>query len=375
MVRKALANRMQQDTMLQSILGQPNAVETLERAMRDERLAGSYLFVGPEGVGKAYTALRFAALLCGANSDDDSRAKRIFEGSHPDVRMIQPTGKSNTIHVGQLWPRSESREFPSDRAMLRDLHFEPIAGPKRIFIINGAEGLRGGNDASGNSILKSLEEPPHYAHFILTASSGAGLLPTIVSRCQVVRFNPVPIEHIENILMSKFGVESQQAHFLSAYSEGRIGYAVALSRSPGLLAGREELLNLAYTLGRAPMIQSFKLAEQFKKLSAQLIAVDDFETEADDKEKNAREPILRGLDMLAIYFRDLMAVRVMGSADALVVNKDRLDQISKSAGLYSTGSLNRALRLIPEVRQAVDRNANTQLALEVLFAELATLRN
>ncbi|BDI31974.1 DNA polymerase III subunit delta' [Capsulimonas corticalis] len=359
--------------MLEEIVGQANAVATLEHAFPQGRLTGSYLFVGPDGVGKTTTAQLFAAQLCGATAPDDSVTRRVFAGTHPDVRMVEPAGKSNTIHVAQLWPRSESKDYPSERAMLRDLHFEPMAGPKRIFIIKEAEGLRGGNEASANSILKSLEEPPAYAHFILTAASTAGLLPTIVSRCQVIHFGLLPAGEIETILIARHGADPDQARFLAAYCEGRIGRAISLLRSPDLLAGRDELLDLADRALRAPQIASFKLAEEFRKLAPKLKA-DSGDAAADEKERGAREPVLNALSMLAVYFRDLTALRVMGPSKAVIINADRAEHLKKGAPLYSEEALVKALSLIFAIRQGIERNANAQLATELLFAELAALR-
>lgn len=354
---------------LDTIIGQNGAVATLRNAVSHDRLAGSYLFIGPSGVGKATAALRFAALLCGAKSEDDRITTKILNGTHPDVRVVQPTGKSNTIHIGQLWPRGE-RDFPSERALLRDLHFEPMAGPKRVFIIDGAEGLRGGNDAAGNSILKSLEEPPPYAVFILTAESLSSLLPTIVSRCQIVRFGLASAEEIERLLTHTCLVDAAKARFLAAFSEGRIGYAVTLSRSNDLLAAREELLDLAASMITAKPIQAFKLSEEFRKLAPRLKSAVSPDAE-EDKEASAREPILKALDMLALYFRDLILMNsIDNSADAGIVNIDRRHQMAELVRQHNESYYADAVEKIMAVRYAIDRNANTQLALEVLFTQI-----
>lgn len=355
---------------LSGILGQSAAVTVLANAVSSGRLSGAYLFVGPGGVGKASTALRFAAVLCGAQSEDDPICRRVLQGSHPDVRVVAPAGKSHTIHVGQLWPRGESRDFPSDQAMLRDLHFEPMAGPKRVFIIDGAEGLRGGNGASANSILKTLEEPPAYAHFILTASSKSGLLPTIVSRCQMVRFGLSPAGDIEQALVGRFGVDASRAAFLSAFCEGRIGHAVVLSRSREMMQAREDLLDLAERSIPASGVQGFKLAEELRKLAPKLRPNAEPSTSGeDDKDAGAREPVLRSLDMLALYYRDLAALCV-GGPGARVVNVDRRDRLNALAAGRSLDQTVHAIELILGIRGAIERNANVQLALEVLFTQL-----
>ena len=358
--------------MLQDILGQPYAVRVLENALQQDRLAGSYLFVGPDGVGKATAARQFAKRLCGSLTDDDATAKAIDAGKSPDVRSLNPP-PSRIISVAQVWPRASHKEHPAENAMLRDFQFEPMAGPKRVFIIHDAEGLgRGGADA-GNSLLKSLEEPPPYAHFILTAASAGGVMPTIVSRCQVVQFGLLPAEDIEHALTTRFGVAPAQARFLAAYSEGRLGRAVSLARSPSLLAGRELLLDLARDLTSAPPIKSFKLGEEFRKLAPKLKASEDDEAAGDAEEKAGREPLGRALDLLAVYYRDVLAVTVLGGAKVSLVNIDRREEIIEAADRFSTEQMQRALALILDIRQCVERNANSQLAIDVLFTHLTTL--
>ena len=357
--------------MLQDILGQPYAVRVLENALQTDRLAGSYLFVGPDGVGKATAARQFAKSLCGAASDADPIARAIDAGTLPDVRSLDPP-PSHITSIAQLWPRPGHKEHLPENAMLRDLQFEPMASAKRVFLIHDAEGLgRGGADA-GNSLLKTLEEPPAYAHFILTASSTGGVMPTIVSRCQVVHFGLLPADAMETALETQFGVAPAQARFLAAYAEGRLGRAVALARSPSLLAGRESLLDLARDLLTAPPIKSFKLGEEFRKLAPKLKASADEEAETGE-EKAGRDPLGRALDLLAIYCRDVLSMRLLGTERAHLVNVDRQPEILSLAERYTPAQMERALALLLDVRQAIERNANSQLAVEVLFTHLTTL--
>jgi DNA polymerase III subunit delta' len=361
--------------VLDGIIGQHAAVTVLRNALHSGRLSGAYLFVGPAGTGKATTAQRFAAAMCGAESETDSVYRRVMAGTHLDVRTVQPAGKSHTIHVGQLWPRGENREYPSELAMLRDLHFEPMAGPRRVFIIDGAEGLRGGNEAAGNSILKTLEEPPAYAHFILTAQSQSTLLPTIASRCQVVRFGLAAADEIEKALVGRFNVDAGRARFLSIYCEGRLGHAVVLCRSQELMAAREDLLDLAERTLTARPVEAFKMGEEIRKLAPRLRPATDISGDGagdtEDKETSAREPILRALEMLAFYYRDLAAARAAGASDARIVNVDRRSRLSElAAKARSLESLIGSVETILGIRTAIERNAHVQGALEVLFTQL-----
>ena len=356
--------------MLQDILGQPYAVRVLENAYHEDRMAGAYLFVGPDGVGKATAARQFAKLLCGASSDADPVARAIDAAKSPDVRTLDPP-PSRITSIAQVWPRPGHKEHPAENALLRDLQYEPMAGPKRVFILHDAEGLgRGGADA-GNSLLKTLEEPPPYATFILTAASTGGVMPTIVSRCQVVHFGLLPAALIESTLQARFEVAPAQARFLAAYSEGRLGRAVALARSPSLLAGREALLDLAHDLLTAPPVKSFKLGEEFRKLAPKLKATEDDDAAAEPgEEKAGREPLGRALDLLATYFRDVLSLGVMGPAHANLVNADRRSELEALAKRHAPERMEHALGLLLDIRQAIERNANSQLAVEVLFTGL-----
>lgn len=361
--------------MLRNILGQPYAIKVLEDAVAAGRLSGSYLFVGPDGVGKATAAREFAKLLCGSVSDADPIARAIDAGTFPDVREIKPAGKSNTYRIAQLWPREDDaakKDFPPENAFLRDLHLQPMSAPKRVFILDNAEAL---NPASGNSILKTLEEPPAYAHFILVSPSAANVLPTILSRCQVVHFGLLPAADIEQALIQQYAVAPGPAHFLAAYCEGRLGYAVRLARSPSLLAAREELLDWARDLSTAPSIKAFKLNEELRKIAPKLRAGEDADaSEPDEKERGIREPLGRSLDILAVYFRDMIAVRLMGDANASLVNLDRRAEIVGGAEHYTEAQLADAVALIISIRQAIERNANAQLALDVLLTRLTARR-
>ena len=191
-----------------------------------------------------------------------------------------------------------------------------------------------------------------------------------MSRCQVVHFGLLAAGMIESTLQTRFEVAPAQARFLAAYSEGRLGRAVALARSPSLLSGREALLDLAHDLLTAPPIKSFKLGEEFRKLAPKLKATEDDEAAEPGEEKAGREPLGRALDLLATYFRDVLSLGVMGQARANLVNADRREELIALAGRHAPERMEHALGLLLDIRQAIERNANSQLAVEVLFTGL-----
>jgi DNA polymerase-3 subunit delta' len=358
--------------MFSKLVGQIQAATILQDAVTSGRLPGAYLFTGPSHTGKAYAAILLAeALNC---TFPDSTGKpcgrcpscaAIAKGTHPDVRTVAPTGPSRILRIPQFWPRDGVKDFPSDRAMLRDLHFAAVLGKKRVFIIEDADAL---NEDTGNSLLKVLEEPPPYALFVLTATSTGSVLPTIASRCQVIRFTRIPVADIEAVLERNHGLDSAKVAFLAGYCEGAIGEAIRLASHPALFEARGVLLDLAADLtSGAPIIQAFQLADGFRKASDTLGASEDG---AD--EKSTRVSLTRGLDLLAIWYADLLRERVNPSL-ARLVNADRRTQLSTHARHFDESSLHQAIRLVMDTRRYVERNANAQIAIEVLATQLLHL--
>jgi DNA polymerase-3 subunit delta' len=360
--------------VLSGVVGQERARAILTNAVARNRIAGSYLFLGPDGVGKTTTALLFAALLCGATSPSDPIVRRIREGTHPDVRVVQPTGRSHSIHIGQLWPRAAGGDHPAFDAMLRDIQYEPLSGPRRVFIIRDAEGLSRGGENAANSILKTLEEPPSYAHFILTATSAPVLLPTIVSRCQVVPFSALPPGAVARLLVEQHGIPAEQAGFLAAYAEGRPGVALRLARSRDVLLARDQVLDIAETLSRSRPIQAFKLSDAFRKVAPGIRGASDG-VEAGSDDRGNREPLRAALEIVASFYRDMAAVCSLSGAGPTpaLINVDRRETIVRCATGYHWRSLQQAVDRIAGTRLAIERNAYGQTAIDVLFVELGAL--
>src|SRR6266487_1969275 len=220
--------------MFTNLLGNDEAKETLRRLFAGERLPGSLLFIGDEGIGKKLFALEFAKILncrnpvgveacneCSSckrisrskfppfgNADDDK--ERIIWSEHADVAMVRPY--KQIIRVSPI------------RELEREANFRPFEGTARVFIIEDADYM---NDQASNALLKTLEEPQPSSHLILTTSNPTALLPTIRSRCQVIRFAPIPHQQIEKFLIEKESMSAADAVLLARTSQGSIGRACA----------------------------------------------------------------------------------------------------------------------------------------------------
>ena len=213
------------------VIGQPAAVAALQTALRRNAVPQAYLFVGPDGSGKTTTALAFAQAASCKNPTSEHDAcgtcvncVRIRENTHPDVVRISPDGEFTRIW--QLWSRPGHPP-----GALETLPFAPIAAPKRFYLIEKAETL---NDESANSLLKALEEPPLYVQFVLCVPAPTSVLPTILSRCQMVRFRQAPTPAIADALAARRGLSPSEARILAAYAEGLPGRAFRLADAPDL---------------------------------------------------------------------------------------------------------------------------------------------
>ncbi|AEH44468.1 DNA polymerase III, delta prime subunit [Thermodesulfatator indicus DSM 15286] len=234
------------------IKGQEKALAILKQAQEENRLPHAYLFLGPEGVGRETTALSlFRRLLCVKQSGcgECVPCKKFERGNHPDVEIIQPQGKS--IKIEQI------------RELEAKLYFRPLEAERRFILFTDAEAM---TREAANALLKSLEEPPAYTLFVLIAKSTEGLLPTIVSRCQVLRFRPIPKDTLKELLVKRLGITSEEAEGLAILAEGSVARALRLAEKGYL----EELARLvkAIATGKPHLIVS--VAEVLPKLGEDL---------------------------------------------------------------------------------------------------------
>ncbi|MFZ5823473.1 MAG: DNA polymerase III subunit delta' [Bacillota bacterium] len=323
-----------------AILGQPLAVRLLRQAVSAQKVAHAYLFVGPQGVGKRLTAMELAKTLnClsprpeGAACDTCVSCRKMGATPpiHPDLLVITPDGRF--IKTDQM------RELQSE------MYARPTEGRARVAIIDGAERL---NAEAGNRVLKLLEEPPGYAVFALLTHNLAGVLPTIVSRCQIVNFPPLATDEVATFLREQRGLNAGQARLFAALSGGSIGRAAELEGSPEVIARRDEACDLLRRLADLDDVDLLAQAEGLEK---------------------QKENLDGWLEMLTIWLRDALVLS-QGAPENLVVNADKVSEARRLEARYGTQSLMAMLEAVSETRGHLLRNANTRLALDVLMLRL-----
>jgi DNA polymerase-3 subunit delta' len=214
------------------IEGHDDTVEQFRRALARGRMASSFLFAGPAGIGKRTFAIKLAqALLCQTRAEtaldpcgECASCVQVNAGTHPDLKMIAKPKDRASIPLDLLIGEKAHR---GQEGLCHDISLKPSMGGRKIAVIDDADLL---NVEGANCLLKTLEEPPPRSVLILIGTSPAKQLPTIRSRCQLIRFSPLSTEVVANLLRSKDLVaDAEEAMRLAQYSEGSLKRALELT--------------------------------------------------------------------------------------------------------------------------------------------------
>lgn len=368
---------------LQGTEHQPHARMALQAALSsDDQLSHAYLFHGPPGTGKRTAARAFAAVLLGRGQDADADVeRRVLAGVHPDLTWVEPRG-AHEILVDDVRTR-----------VVREVAMRPFESSRRVFVITDAERM---NDESQNALLKTLEEPSPFAHIVLVSSAPGRLLPTIPSRCQGVRFGPVPAERIAELLLAD-GVEETVALACARLSGGDVEKARWLAgagaeqrqeaeRAVQATLGADGDSNEVWALAEPwrPLLERAAAegasAEGFAKEAMQEAlqseprkgrsgAVREHELQARRARRRAHTASLdRSLELVELWFRDLVAVSSGGERH--VLNADRIEELKRGAAGRDLWRLVQCVDLCEDTRRRLERNVLEDLALEALFNRL-----
>ncbi len=317
------------------ILGHRRPIRLLQKAILNDHLPQAYLFFGPEGIGKGLTAVTLAkALNCEEGKEDCCdkclSCRRIEDSNHPDVMVIRPDGRFIRID--------------SIRQLQRALSYRAYEGKKRVCILEGADQMKA---EGANALLKTLEEPPRDTLLILLATESESLLPTIVSRCQQVRFTPLPIDAMIEVLTRQLSIEKGEARTLAELSQGSLGKAFEMFEHE-VWEKRQEIIRDLMGLSSQGVQRAFAMAESLAGLGESL-------------------PLI--FPVMMSWYRDLMVWKEHKDVDRLI-NQDFHKDVKERAVLMSPRSLVRRIEAINQTSKALNLNANPRLAMESLMLQL-----
>lgn len=368
--------------MLAELDRQPGARAVLAPALApDGAPSHAYLFHGPGGAGKRAVARAMAAeLLCAGAPDPAGARARVLSGAHPDLTWIVPSG-AHEILVSDI-----------DEPVVAAASRTPFEAGCRVFVIERVDEL---GDEAANRMLKTLEEPPRYVHMILLTDRLTEVLPTISSRCQLVRFDPPGLEQVAAEVQQP-GVTDEQAMACARLSLGDLVRARLMASPLGseLRAAAERMAGAVLEGESARAKPWAGMLAAVRRQGEQLVAELEREAEREielypSKERKRvqgewaerikrarRREETRGLDLglqlVALWFADLAALA--WGVPELARNCDRLAELrAGAAGARGAGDPRRliaAVELVEETRRRFVLNVSEELACEALCYRL-----
>ena len=325
------------------LIGHEWAVALLAEHVARQEVRHAYLFVGPKGIGRRTLALRLAQALnclhppspgeaCGQCRICDQTGRM----QHADLAVVQAEQEGGTLKVDQI------------RTLQRSLALSPYEARYRMALLLRFEEA---NHNAMNALLKTLEEPAPQVVLAVTAESPESLLPTIVSRCEVIRLRPLSVEQVTRGLKERRDtlrdIEDEQLNVLAHISGGRPGYAIHLGQHPDLLEIRTKWLEEHWRLMTAGRVERFASAEKLAK---------------------NQDDLRSAIQIWLSYWRDVL-LRAAGSS-VPVANLDRLNEIDNLSGWLTVDRIAGFISKLERALVLLDRNANARLTAEVLLLDL-----
>ena len=328
--------------MTWDMLGHEWAVSVLKQHVAGGGFRHAYLFTGPQGVGRRTMALRLAqALNCpqpsapGEPCRQCRTCQQIENMQHPDLAVVQAEQVGGTLKVDQI------------RELQHSLSLAPYQANYRVALLLRFEEA---HVSAQNALLKTLEEPPDKVVLLVTAESAESLLPTVASRCELLRLRPLPLEMVQAGLQERWGMPAEEARLLAHLSGGRPGNALRLYQSPELLEQRQIWLDDLHQLLRSNRVQRFAYADKLSR----------------DKEKR-RDALQAWLSL----WRD--ALLCASGSSVPLVNLDRAGEIEELARHCGPQLAYASVNALLHALDQLEHNVHPQLCIEVLLLDLPFL--
>lgn len=317
------------------VVGHKDIINYIRNAVTENKVSHAYILNGERGSGKKMLANLFATtLLCEEQGPDPCNAchscHQAESGNHPDIIRVTHE-KPNTISVDDI-----------RRQVNEDIQIKPYQGPYKIYIIAEADLM---TVQAQNALLKTIEEPPAYAVIFLLTENAEALLPTITSRCVMLKLRNIKDTLIRKYLMETMHVPDYKADMCTAFAQGNMGRAIMLASSDHFNEIREEAVQLLKYINEMDISE---VTKAIKKIGMYKLEINDY------------------LDIIMIWYRDVLLYKATKDMDK-VVFKDQISYIQERAKKSSYEGIELILESLEKAKTRLKANVNFDLVMELLL--------
>lgn len=317
------------------VVGHKDILKYISSAVENNRVSNAYILNGERGSGKKMLANLFAmTLLCETGDNEPCgkchSCKQAESGNHPDIIRVTHE-KPNSISVDDIRTQVNNT-----------VDIKPYQGPYKVYIIPQADMM---TPQAQNAILKTIEEPPSYAVFLLLTENAETLLPTINSRCVMLKLRNIKDTLIKKYLMENLEIPDYKADMCTAFAQGNMGRAIMLANSDHFNEIREEAVQL---LKHISEMELNEIVAAVKNISVYKLEITDY------------------LDIIMIWYRDVLLYKATKEIDK-VVFKDQLQSIKEQARKSSYEGIELILESLEKAKARLKANVNFDLVMELLF--------
>lgn len=317
------------------VVGHKNIINYIKNAVQEDKVSHAYILNGARGSGKKMLAALFGeTLLCEKQGPEPCNkchsCRQVDSGNHPDLIHVRHE-KPNTISVEDI-----------RRQVNNDIMIKPYKGPYKVYIIADAELM---NQQAQNALLKTIEEPPEYAVIFLLTENAEQLLPTITSRCVMLKLRNIKDTLIKKYLMEKLEVPDYKADMCTAFAQGNVGRAIMLAESEHFNEIREEAVRL---LEHIHEMELDEVVGAVKRVKEYKLEIDDY------------------LDIIMIWYRDVLLYKATKEVDKIIF-KELIPAIREQAKKSSYEGIELILEKLETAKARLRANVNFDLVMELLF--------
>ena len=317
------------------VVGHKDILKYISSAVENNRVSHAYILNGERGSGKKMLANLFAMTLLCETGDNEPCGKchscrQAESGNHPDIIRVTHE-KPNSISVDDIRTQVNNT-----------VDIKPYQGPYKVYIIPQADMM---TPQAQNAILKTIEEPPSYAVFLLLTENAETLLPTINSRCVMLKLRNIKDTLIKKYLMENLEIPDYKADMCTAFAQGNMGRAIMLANSDHFNEIREEAVQLLKHINEMELNE---IVAAVKNISVYKLEITDY------------------LDIIMIWYRDVLLYKATKEIDK-VVFKDQLQSIKEQARKSSYEGIELILESLEKAKARLKANVNFDLVMELLF--------